>query len=266
MRKLKDFVFDYTIYNINLRKSLIDKIFFMDKIDAKVYVDFGCADGTLISFLGRIFPEYTFVGYDNDPEMIKLALDSDYPSNVFFTGRWKDVTKRVRAKNSVLILSSVLHEVYDNGSQEEVWDKILNKFKYIVIRDIIPSVEVYRQSVSWHIINITGGAYKVPGHMERVEEFEKIWGSLEQNHNLIHYLMKYRYIDNWENEVKENYFSVSREDVMDILKVDYDITYKAEYPLPYLVNVVKKDFGITIIDNTHFKAIFKRKPDWVERM
>ena len=45
-------------YNLSMSKSLIDKIFFMDKIDdtIKVIVDYGCADGTLIRFLAPLFP------------------------------------------------------------------------------------------------------------------------------------------------------------------------------------------------------------------
>ncbi|MGA1049083.1 MAG: hypothetical protein ACO3UU_13830, partial [Minisyncoccia bacterium] len=36
--------------------------------------------------------------------------------------------------------------------------------------------------------------------------FEKVWGSIFKDYrNFIHFLLKYRYTDNWEREVNENY-------------------------------------------------------------
>ena len=68
-------IVDLNRYNLSMSKSLIDKIFFMDKIDdtIKVIVDYGCADGALIRFLAPLFPEMTFIGYDKNEEMISRA-------------------------------------------------------------------------------------------------------------------------------------------------------------------------------------------------
>ena len=56
---------DRQLYTENMRKSLMDKAFFIDKIDAKHFVDFGCADGSLLKFLKTIFPNSAnYVGYD----------------------------------------------------------------------------------------------------------------------------------------------------------------------------------------------------------
>lgn len=53
---------DLIAYNLSMKKSLIDKMFFMDKIDddIKVVMDYGCADGALIRFLAPLFPEIVF--------------------------------------------------------------------------------------------------------------------------------------------------------------------------------------------------------------
>ena len=64
---------DYSEYNAAMKKSLLDKIFFMDKIDANVIVDYGCADGTLIHFLYSLFSEFTYIGYDIDTTMLTHA-------------------------------------------------------------------------------------------------------------------------------------------------------------------------------------------------
>ena len=39
---------NFASYNANMKKSLMDKIYFIDKTEATVFVDFGCSDGELI--------------------------------------------------------------------------------------------------------------------------------------------------------------------------------------------------------------------------
>ena len=46
---------DLAVYNSRMRKSLLDKIFFMDKIDGcDRFLDYGCADGSMIKFLAEV--------------------------------------------------------------------------------------------------------------------------------------------------------------------------------------------------------------------
>lgn len=52
------------IYNAIMSKSLIDKIYFLDKVDVDLFIDFGCADGLLTGFISKIFPEIEIIGYD----------------------------------------------------------------------------------------------------------------------------------------------------------------------------------------------------------
>ena len=77
---------DLNRYNLSMSKSLIDKIFFMDKIDdtIKIIVDYGCADGALIRFLAPLFPEMTFIGYDKNEEMISRAAAANTYENCVF--------------------------------------------------------------------------------------------------------------------------------------------------------------------------------------
>ena len=78
---------DLTAYNLSMKKSLIDKMFFMDKIDdnIKVIMDYGCADGALIRFLAPLFPEIVFVGYDKSEDMIERAITETMDDNCYFT-------------------------------------------------------------------------------------------------------------------------------------------------------------------------------------
>lgn len=36
------------VYNDNMRKSLLDKAYFLSFVDSDTFIDFGCADGSLL--------------------------------------------------------------------------------------------------------------------------------------------------------------------------------------------------------------------------
>jgi len=253
---------DYSVYNEGMKKSLLDKIFFMDKIDARVIVDYGCADGTLIHFLHSLFPEYQYIGYDIDDEMLEHARakfdEDDMTGTILFTSDWEEVKRYSRSGISAVLLSSVIHEVYAYGTRKDVdtmWDRIFNdSFDYIVIRDMVPSISMDKKSDINDVKNIMRKS-----NAGQLRDFEQAWGSIEQNKNLIHYLLKYRYTDNWDREVKENYFPITREELLSSITDDYTIEFHEHFVLPFLKNVVKHSFNIDIKDNTHLKLILKRE-------
>jgi Methyltransferase domain len=250
---------DYMAYNEGMKKSLLDKIFFMDKIDARVIIDYGCADGTLIHFLSSLFPELFYIGYDLDSKMIEQAQEKcgDNPQRFLFTSDWSKVEEYATQGMNAILLSSVIHEVYAYGTRKDVddmWQRVFSgKFDYIVIRDMVPSTSLDKVSNINDIANIYKKADKAYLH-----EFEKVWGTIESNKNLIHFLLKYRYIDNWEREVRENYLPITREELLSTIPEIYEIEFHEHFILPYLKNVVKQDFNINIKDNTHLKLILKR--------
>ena len=113
-------------YNENMAKGLEDKLFFLNQLpeptltNRYLFVDFGCADGTLVNALYRIMGDKNwYVGYDISEQMIDLARTkmNDSPDCVVFTSDWGDVMKSVAkfqewgcTTKRVLILSSVIHE------------------------------------------------------------------------------------------------------------------------------------------------------------
>lgn len=247
---------NYSVYNAGMKKSLLDKIFFMDKIDANIIVDYGCADGTLINFLNMLFPEYEYIGFDIDQDMLNLASYKTKGDNILFTSNWETVENRILGKKSAVLLSSVIHEVYAYGTRrdvEDVWKRVYNGFDYVVIRDMVPSSTMDKVSDINDVKNILK---KAMGHTLR--EFEQVWGSIEQNKNLIHYLLKYRYTDNWSREVRENYFPINREELLATIPDGYDIEFHEHFILPFIKNDVKERFNIDIKDNTHLKLILKK--------
>jgi 23S rRNA U2552 (ribose-2'-O)-methylase RlmE/FtsJ len=128
----------YDTYNERMSAGMLDKLFFVDKIDAQVIVDIGCADGTLIRYLHDWMTDTTsFIGYDNDPkmshqaafaftrpEMIEKLGDTRIRSTVFWS-EWKQVQSFVteqkkQGKKSAVVMSSVIHEVHHYGQPQEI--------------------------------------------------------------------------------------------------------------------------------------------------
>ena len=83
--------------------------------------------------------------------------------------------------------------------------------------------------------------------------------SICDNYNLIHFLLKYRYTENWNREVHENYLPLSVEDIAGKIDAHYELIYFDHYILPFLANIVQVDFDITIKDYTHIKFIYQQK-------
>lgn len=246
---------NYQTYNGRMCLSVIDKLFFADKIDTDLVVDFGCADGALLKRLKLLKPELKVAGYDTDSTMAKEAT-ADVP--IF--AHWSPVMDIVKqAKSATIVLSSVIHEVFHYGSRADIGDffkKIYeNGFKFIVIRDMVPSRGIDRVS---NINDVKKVYHKFFGS-KALNDFESVWGSIENNRNLVHFLLKYRYLEpNWEREVRENYIPISREELLSKVPAEYDVLFHEHYVLPYIWTTVKADVGIELKDPTHLKMILMK--------
>ena len=134
-----DEVKDLEVYVRRMEKSLMDKLFFVDKIYEPVnsILDFGCANGVLIQTMQRLFPEYNYVGYDISPEMLQQAK-INAPEAVFYED-WDQIS--LDFSGSLLNISSTVHEVYAYGNEASVaqfWDRVFHSgFRYIAIRDMM---------------------------------------------------------------------------------------------------------------------------------
>ena len=136
---------DLTKYNNDMKKSLADKLFFLDHLDletADFFVDFGCADGALIDALGDV--NVRKVGVDNNSDMYNICF-----------ARGLDVHRSLdnvhlyeQPDHAVLNMSSVLHEVYSYLDKEQVenfwYNVFIGDYEYIVIRDMMVSNNTYR--------------------------------------------------------------------------------------------------------------------------
>ena len=251
MEKVKDI----EVYVQRMQKSFLDKMFFIDKIFEPIeyILDFGCANGVLIRAMHFLFPEYKYTGYDISEEMIEKAKELVPQCN--FCATWDHIN--IPFDSALLNISSTLHEVYSYGTEksiDEFWNRVFNSgFKYIAIRDMMLSDSIKLMSDE----NDVSKAKKL--FPEKLKEYESIWGPITIRFNLIHYLLKYSYTENWDREVKENYLPITVESLLERIPDNYEIVYKEHYVLPYIKQQIKKDCGIEMKDATHFKILLKKK-------
>jgi SAM-dependent methyltransferase len=239
----------------------MDKLFFVDKIGTPdIFVDYGCADGTLLASLTQWFhsDRNQFVGYDVDKDMADKASEKDH---VTAYDEWDKIEARLGDQTSVLILSSVVHEVYhylDVDGIDRFWNRVWNlDFDYIVLRDMIPSQSIQREP-SINDVRKVRAAY---GGTKALSDFEAQSGGIDKSQeNLVHFLLKYRYTEpNWEREVREEYFPFYIEEFMSSIPLEYSVLYSHHYTLPYLKQCIRDDFHIELEENTHAKFILERR-------
>lgn len=253
-------------YDSGLAFTLTDKLFFLTLLDFNkldVFVDFGCANGAVLAKVKEKYPNLTCIGYDCSREQLNLA--GKLAPNCEFTDDIRYVKDRVqKEKYSAILLSSVLHEIFSYCSEEgiEDFENFLydTGFTHIVIRDMM-TFPTNNYSIGHkqynQLINMVGHA----GVIQKFRQFEQTWGLCDIMQNLLHFLLKVNYSgEDWSRELKENYFSVDANQFFMAMPENYYVNYQLRYPLPYLQEIAKKDFGInSLVHNTHIKLILSER-------
>lgn len=269
---------DETLYNAEMAKSLIDKIYFLDKVDANLFVDYGCADGIMLCFIEKVFPDVKLVGYDIDENRLETAranaLRQNPNSQIVFTSDWNEVRGIVlKARDvgtrSCLVLSSVMHEIHSylgEGEQGDVHRQIWGDkergfdgqptaiFHYVAFRDMMVSRTASRPSDPMQVARIIQCF-----DSKRLAEWTSTWGSIEDNWSLTHLMLTYRYEVNWNRELKENYLPVPYEDFLASIPPHYFPVYKDHFTLPFLRRCVKDRFGFDLNERTHLKLVLEHR-------
>lgn len=246
---------DLNIYLTRMQRSILDKMFFMDKVfePFRYVLDFGCANGELIKAMKPMFPEYEYIGYDISPEMIEAAR-KNVPDAQFFDD-WNRIS--IPFAESLINISSTVHEVYSYCSKKDIdifWDRVFGSgFQYVTIRDMM-----YSRAEDIPVRTDQLAAVRHSSCAEWLESYENVWGRIKTQRQLVHFLLKYKYTQNWEREVHENYFPVYSEDLMKRIPGSYRLVYKDVFTLPYTAWQIRKDFGFTLTDHTHIKLILER--------
>lgn len=248
---------DLKLYNNQMSMSMKDKEFFLDLInqdDVDRIVDFGCANGELFKYI----PDYwDCIGVDNSEKMREEARNN-FSQGIYL----EDLEDVCITDNTLLNMSSVIHEVYSYLSKKEVekfWREVWNSgYKYISIRDMMVGKSIFRDP------DELADRLFMPDkdlHNDNSIDFANTWiyYAKPSQWHLIHYLLKYKYTENWERENHENYLPITFEDLLRLIPDNYEIIYLERYTLPYLKDTVYKDFGYTITDPTHIKLLLKKK-------
>ena len=255
-RKKKD-MRNLNSYIRKLEKGMEDKLFFLKYIDISEYsliVEFGCANGRL---LRRIEPvvhldETKLVGFDINEEILDIA--KNISKEMTFTSNWDEVLEmlKVTPKKSLIIFSSVWHEI-DKKYNETLFEE-MKKFTTIVIRDMkapVQSAEPIDEPTRERI------AKRVPEW--QFKEFENKWGRIDNKEKLYRFLLMYTYLDNWDNEINEDYFSTPWAEIDWNLEEEYDKVYSSSYTLEYKKEQIEKYFQHTMKDITHHQVVYTRK-------
>ncbi|MGN1020096.1 MAG: class I SAM-dependent methyltransferase [Aristaeellaceae bacterium] len=238
-----------------MQKGMQDKLFFVKELFSRVdtFVDFGCADGSLLRSLRELNAASRLIGYDISQQMLEIAR-ANAPGIDFFSD-WADI--HIDFSHSCLILSSVIHEVYSYSSPEEIrlfWQRVFGSgFQYIVIRDMM-FTESEDRPVAMRDKN------RIIHHEEYAwlaKSFEEVNGVIDSTRQMLHFLLKYQYSHNWEREVRENYLPISLEELLAKIPDNYARVYFSHETLPYIADCVKRDFGISLGMKTHAKIILE---------
>lgn len=263
------------IYTRRMSKGIEDKISFyenlLDNENMYFFIDFGCGDGSLIKYLAQKYPLIRFIGYDNSLEMIKLAKENTkHNYNVFLYSDFETLIQKlsnVKGSHSILNFSSVMHEVLSYSTVEELrifWENIRllvnNYVKYITFRDMCVDESYQNIDTPW---NIYAGIRSHASECQ-VEDFEVTWGSLNSYRNAIHFLLKYRYVENWDRENNENYLAIPsataiQDAFLNCILWPAEVIYSEHYTLPYTKDSIKEDFNFYLNVPTHLKFIIEVK-------
>ena len=111
---------DRQIYLQRMKTTIEDKCWWLEYISPEIdtIVDFGCAAGDLGVYLNTIYPNrFKYIGIDNDEDMLNLARKTN--GFAFYKSIYE--LPNEYTSNAILILNSVMHEIYSYLSYEEIY-------------------------------------------------------------------------------------------------------------------------------------------------
>lgn len=267
---------NYSVYLGSMKKAMADKAWFMDWVpeltanSSALIFDYGCADCALGRFLvdEKQFTG-TYIGIDANPEMEKAATIANKPEqygkihwscgNFCYTNT-RNFPEPNQTNRATLVLNSVIHEVYSYGMQPDIhhfWDNVWYRgWKRIAIRDMALS-RIDADNVA---LGIQWAAQMPLEFFGRYRLWQQEYGGqrLDSTEDIAYYLLKYRYIENWERESKECYFPLYWEELLCKIPSNYRIVYAKHYCLPYIRETVANDTGIDLDIPTHYQLLLEK--------
>lgn len=255
-------IVDIHDYNKAMQKTLLDKVWYLDKIDksVKYLFDFGCADGSMVKFINEMFPDhFEYFLIDNNPEMLKIAERNirDYATPIrahYCSSIEEAISQCEDIKKSVLVLNSVIHEIlsYCNyDEQRKLFEAFFqNGFGYIAIRDM----HLFSQP------EFTFNSNKKL-HNTMYDDFVKHFpkGVMDKNQMQIEFLLKTDYYNNWERERDERYLWNWSQLIYIYSCGIYKTEWEEDFSLSYHRRKWYREFGVSQTKKikTHKKLLLR---------
>lgn len=265
-----DKICDINSYLRSMSATMYDKCWWIDKISPEIdtVVDFGCAQGDLALYLDRLRPDkFRYIGVDNSEEMVSLARHNHYlhfdKSDSEFCQEISDVIEKCNPSKTVLVLNSVVHEIFsymsDSSASALLSEMFDMGFHSVAIRDMYKYDNVGR--LDKNIFNIAVSRSPYAGMWNDYNAcVQSTFGQAapKMEDRIVEFLLKYRYASNWAREMREIYLwdwlpMISRQ------TRHYGVTFEDSFSIPYISQRVREDIGIDFAVNTHKKVLFTRK-------
>ena len=256
---------DYSIYLKRMSSVEDEKMFWFEQVADSVdtIIDFGASDGTLIDWIqARKKKEYHFIAVENDAQfqsMLKLkGIETIAEINQIKKGK-------IDWDRTAIVLSSVIHEIFSYLHYGEAMHLLVQikslGAKYLCIRDMVFDL---CEKDSFHIadqitINQFCDQMKKSQYQKAFESYCGYWGAVGNAYQIKHFLMKYKYQENWDRELKEWYLPLSSQEYCAIFAGDgYQIDFCNVYTNSYLKQIIGEDFAIDLTYPTHIQLITKK--------
>lgn len=269
-----DKITDVEKYVASMSTTLLDKCWWLDKIspDVDTVIDFGCAQADLAVLIDRIVPgKFHYIGVDNSEEMRSKANENlsahhPRPCQARVVSDISEAFEMCEPSKTVLVLNSVLHEVFSYLPTYEVW-RLMIKFaesgvKYIAIRDMHAVSNYYSEELIKARNAVMDSAYadlfkNYRRTYDKCGLGESDWWSSDP---ITDFILKYRYQENWERESKETYcWDISGRINGYGFDLKYDRYFEERFYIPFIRDRIKEDFGIDYNAPTHIKLLLRLK-------
>ena len=253
-------------YLEKMEKSMQEKLFFIERLDLnnKILIDFGCANAVLIQRLMEMnFKNTTFVGVESNPMFLDMCKELENNSlNFKAFGGLLQVELYLKAlkedgdnRGVILLCSSVLHEL--SFKYQEYITMFAHKFcDHFVIRDMI-WLDRYGDMPLEAPLKLL---HKIIRRTNDLEHFQDFFRKRDYSFKSIaEYLLKYRYVENWETEMAEDYMSVDWRMIRNFANESCCgvVVYENVYTNTYIADHVMEDFYIDMYWPTHCQMIIE---------
>lgn len=244
-------------YNAEMAKGMAEKLFFLDRLpQGAALLDFGCADGYLLSHVARLRPDVVLAGLDISPVELERAaargLDATWLPSIADATPWIG-RQRLAGRPVALLASSVLHEVHHYGGAR-AWHAF---WSLAALCDGLALRDFSIHQADWEADNPAFVATVRAGlPLWQRASFEAIWGPIARQGQAVHAALKAPWTESWEREGPEHYFPVHAEDVRGMFALLWGTpAFWHPHRLAFTDADTRRRFGLGLPCTTHLQAL-----------